>query len=80
MEARHDIRHITDLLKLDEAEFARMLPDLCVWWKTTKAIQGIEGAENTGFVWIDDGHVGVDHYETTNPDTGQVTVHDLRGE
>lgn len=77
--SRHDIKHITDLLKLDEAEFARMLPDLCVWWKVAKSLSGIEGAKNTGFVWIDDGHVGVDHLEATDPATNTVTTYSMRG-
>lgn len=74
---RHEIHHITDLLALDEAEFARMLPDLCVWWKAAKSLQGIEGVEHKGFVWIDDGIVGIDHYQATDPKTGAVTTYSL---
>jgi len=75
---QHEIHHITDLLTLDEAEFARMLPDLCVWWKTAKSLQDIEGVKNKGFIWVDDGIVGVDHYQATDPETGAVTTHSLR--
>jgi hypothetical protein len=67
---QHDIKHITDLLALDEDEFVRLLPDLMVWWKAAKAIQDIDGAVNTGFVWIDDGKPGIDHYDAVDPATG----------
>ena len=77
---RHSIEHITDLLKLDEDEFARMLPDLCLWWRAAKSIEGIEGTKNTGFIWIDDGKAGIDHYEATDPETGEVVMHSLRGD
>jgi len=77
--SRHDIKHITDLLKLDEEEFFRMLPDLCIWWRAAKSLTDIEGAKNTGFVWIDDGVVALDHLEMTDPATGEVTTYSLRG-
>ena len=75
---QHEIHHITDLLTLDEAEFARMLPDLCVWWKTAKSLQDIEGVKNKGFIWVDDGIVGVDRYQATDPQTGVVTTYSLQ--
>jgi hypothetical protein len=75
---QHDIKHITDLLALDEDEFARLLPDLIVWWRAAKAIQDIDGAVNEGFVWVDDGEIGIDHYQATDPNTGKVTHHDLK--
>jgi len=75
---QHEIGHITDLLALSEDEFARMLPDLCVWWRVAKSLQGIEGATNTGFVWIDDGKTGVDHCAFTDPTTGARTIVDLK--
>lgn len=76
--SRHDIKHITDLLKLDEDEFFRMLPDLCLWWKAAKSLADIEGAKNTGFIWFDDGHVGFDRIEMTDPATNTVTTYSMR--
>lgn len=75
---QYEIRHITDLLALDEAEFARMLPDLCAWWLTAKSLQDIEGVKNKGFIWVDDGIVGVDRYQATDPETGVVTTYSIQ--
>jgi hypothetical protein len=54
----HRITHITDLLKLTEDEFGRFIPDLAAWFLAAKAFESA-GAENTGFVWSDDGRPGV---------------------
>lgn len=80
MTKKHEIHHITDMLKLSEDEFHRVLPDLAVWWSMAKALSDIEGVTNTGFVWVDDGVVGVDHCKITDPDTGEVTIHPVKTE
>ena len=80
MTKEHNIRHVTDMLELSEDEFHRMLPDLAVWWNMAKALSDIDGVTNTGFVWLDDGVVGVDHCKITNPETGEVAIHTVKND
>lgn len=77
MSKEHNITSVTDMLALSAEEFGRMLPDLVVWWHAAKAIAEIDGATNTGFTWLDDGAIGVDCCEITDPATGQFTRHPI---
>jgi hypothetical protein len=68
--SEHEITSITDLLKLDKAQFIRMLPDLCAWWEFAKKVEDLDHAS---FIWVDDGISGVVKFaELVNPDTGEV--------
>lgn len=71
MSTRHDIKTVTDMLKLSEEEFARMLPDLVAWYSLGVDLQAL-GAEVRTFIWVDDGKPGeIHHGEITIKETGE---------
>ena len=72
MPKEHQINKITDTLDLSEDEFKRMLPDFVAWWQSAKAISARFDVKHTGFVWIDDGSVGIDNIKITDAETGEV--------
>jgi len=71
----HRINTVADMLTMSDAEFARMLPDLCEWRRLAMVATDAEPSiEHTGFIWVDDGNVEVTHVEFTDPATGAVDV------
>ena len=74
------LRHVTDMLKLTEDQFERMLPDLCTWYAYSKLIKAA-GGEVTGLVWCDDNRPGViTRVDCTDPNTGEKFTIDLDNE
>ena len=59
MSKEHKIHTVLDMLALSEDEFLRMVPDLITWYSWCKTAP--EGANPTGFRWVDDGKPGEVH-------------------
>jgi hypothetical protein len=67
------INTLSDMLELSPDEFRRMLPDLALWYAFAKPLHGVEGVENAGFEWTDDGDNRVAAVHMTDPATGHET-------
>lgn len=61
MSNNHKLDSVLDMLKLSPEQFARMLPDLVMWYEWCKSAEQIEGVTVTGFTWVDDGRPGEVH-------------------
>lgn len=80
MDEEFRLNHVTDMLKLTEDQFARMLPDLCTWYAYSKLIEAA-GGEVTGLVWRDDNRPGIiARVDCTDPNTGERFTIDLDDE
>ncbi|RKR26835.1 hypothetical protein C8C93_2085 [Acidovorax sp. 93] len=80
MDEEFTLNHVTDMLKLTEDQFARMLPDLYTWYVYSKLLEAA-GGESTGLVWRDDNRPGViTGVDCTDPKTGEQFTIDLDDE
>lgn len=61
MSEQHIIKEIADILKLDDEQFERFMPDFLVWRDLCRNLQAM-GAEAQHMLWIDDGKQGQIHH------------------
>lgn len=74
-EKEYKLSSINDLLHFDDAQFARLLPDLIAWRKVMREAMEI-GAEPQGMIWVDDEKPGQIHsVQLQIKETGEVLTY-----